>query len=229
MLPLDRLMLHFEALGDNCELGLVQRRAGAEPLGLLRFAGFHIPIENRLTRLLQALDTGFAGLGRPDTVRVEAAGAEGRREYLIKESAFDLMYHSFQAEGQVDPEKLRGMEAKKLEFLRRKFLADLAGGEKLMVCKSNIPQAETDMDGLADTLGRFGPNTLLWVAQAEGGHPAGAAEMKRPGLLKGYVDRFAPYAEATDISYESWFAMCTEAYRLWKEATNPAGSPGRAS
>ena len=36
MPPLDQLMLRFEALGDNCELGLVQRRAGAEPLGLLR-------------------------------------------------------------------------------------------------------------------------------------------------------------------------------------------------
>ena len=33
------LVLHFESIGDNCELGLVQRRAGAEPLGLLRFAG----------------------------------------------------------------------------------------------------------------------------------------------------------------------------------------------
>ena len=33
------LVLQFESIGDNCELGLVQRRAGSEPLGLLRFAG----------------------------------------------------------------------------------------------------------------------------------------------------------------------------------------------
>jgi len=32
------LVLQFESIGDNCELGLVQRRAGSEPLGLLRFA-----------------------------------------------------------------------------------------------------------------------------------------------------------------------------------------------
>lgn len=219
MLPLDKLMLRFEALGDNCELGLVQRRAGAEPLGLLRFAGFHIPIEIRLARLLQALDRRFEGLGRPDTVRVEAAGVAGRREYLIRESAYDLMYHSFQAEGSIDPGKLRDMEAKKLEFLRRKFLGDLAGGEKILVWKSNIPQAEAEIDHLAAALRGFGPNILLWVVEADAEHPAGSVEIKGEGRLKGRVDRLAPYANATDISYESWFAMCAEADRRAHEMT----------
>jgi hypothetical protein len=217
MLPLDKLMLRFEALGDNCELGLVQRRAGAEPLGLLRFAGFFIPLEIRLARLLKALECRFEGLGRPDTVRVEAAGADGRREYLIKESAFDLMYHSFQAEGSIDPGKLRDMEAKKLEFLRRKFLSDLADADKLLVWKSNAPPPEVDIDRLVEALRRFGPNVLLWVAEADAEHPAGTVETKGTGLLKGYVDRFAPYANATDISYESWFAMCAEADRRARE------------
>ena len=217
MPPLDKLMLRFEALGDNCELGLVQRRAGAEPLGLLRFAGFFIPLEIRLARLLKALDCRFEGLGRPDTVRVEAAGAEGRREYLIKESAFDLMYHSFQAEGSIDPGRLRDMEAKKLEFLRRKFLSDLADAEKILVWKANAPPPEADIDRLVEALRRFGPNILLWVAEADAEHPAGMVEAKGPGLLKGYVDRFAPYANATDISYDSWFAMCAEADRRARE------------
>jgi hypothetical protein len=215
--PLDRLMLRFEALGDNCELGLVQRRAGAEPLGLLRFAGFFIPLEIRLARLLKALECRFEGLGRPETVRVEAAGAEGRREYLIKESAFDLMYHSFQAEGSIDPGRLRDMEAKKLEFLRRKFLSDLADGDKIFVWKSNAPPPESDMDRLVEALRRFGPNILLWVAEADPDHPAGAVEVKSDGLLKGRVDRLAPYVNATDISYESWFEMCAEADRRARE------------
>lgn len=50
----------FESLGDNCEFGLVQRIGGIEPLGLLRFAGFHIPVEYRLNRLLDALERGFS-------------------------------------------------------------------------------------------------------------------------------------------------------------------------
>jgi hypothetical protein len=37
-LPPAQLMLRFEALGQNCEFGVVQRHYGAEPLGLLRFS-----------------------------------------------------------------------------------------------------------------------------------------------------------------------------------------------
>ena len=220
MPALDELMLAFEALGDNCEFGLVQRQAGAEPLGLLRFAGFFVPVEDRLQRLLRALDCGFEGLGRVETVRVEAAGAEGRREYLVHDSAFELLYHTFQAEGRIDPETLRALEAKKLGFLRRKFFNDLATGEKILVWKSNLSQAEDEIDQLAERLRRFGPNTLLWVAAADADHAAGTAEIGRAGLLKGYVERFAPYDDATDIAYDSWFAMCEKARRLWK----PSGS-----
>lgn len=229
MLPLGELMLRFETLGDNCELGLVQRRAGAEPLGLLRFSGFHIPLEIRLERLVEALDARFEGLGQLETVRVELAGEVGPREYLIKESAFELMSHSFKAEGSVDPEELRRQEAIRLQFLRRKFLDDLATGEKLLVWKANDPPAEADIQRLAEALGRLGPNTLLWVVEAAADHPAGTAEVKRPGLLKGYVERFAPYANATDISYESWFAMCAEAHRLWREPARPDHAPDDAA
>ena len=56
------LALQFESLGDNCELGLVQRRAGVEPLGLLRFAGAP------LRRLITALDARFEGIDDPEAI-----------------------------------------------------------------------------------------------------------------------------------------------------------------
>jgi hypothetical protein len=214
MVPLPEVMLSFEALGDNCEFGLVQRQAGVEPLGLLRFAGFHIPVERRLARLLEALDARFDGLGTLSTVRVEAAGAEGRREFLVFESAWNLMYHTFQLEGQVDPETLRDQEAKKLQFLRRKLLTDLGGAEKIWVWKSNLRIGEQDVQRLASRLRAFGPNLLFWVDEADEAHPAGSVEVRGEGLIKGYVDRFAPYSNATAISYQPWFRVCDEAYRL---------------
>lgn len=61
--PIDELMLSFESLGDNCEFGLVQRQANIEPLGLLRFNGFHVPPEFRIERLVAGLDRHFYGLG----------------------------------------------------------------------------------------------------------------------------------------------------------------------
>src|SRR5260370_7223758 len=45
------LMYRFASLGDNCEFGLVQRRCGAEPLGLFRFATIDV---KDLARALEA-------------------------------------------------------------------------------------------------------------------------------------------------------------------------------
>jgi hypothetical protein len=42
-------------------------------------------------------------------------------------------------------------------------------------------------------------------------HPATQVEYVGDGLLKGYVRRFAPYASAEDIEFESWYAMCRNA------------------
>ncbi len=214
MLPRSQIMLSFEALGDNCEFGLVQRQAGIEPLGLLRFAGFHIPIEQRLARLVDALDARFEGLGSLGTVRVEPAGEAGRREFLVYENAWGLMYHTFQMEGQIKPETLRSQEGQKLQFLCRKFLTDIEHGEKILVWKSNLPLDEQQVERLVARLRALGPNLLLWVEQADAAHPAGSVEARGDALLKGYVDRFAPYDDATAISYEPWFRMCEEAYRL---------------
>ena len=36
------LVFAFESIGDNCELGMLQRHVGIEPLGLLRFAGAQV-------------------------------------------------------------------------------------------------------------------------------------------------------------------------------------------
>ncbi|HET8637759.1 MAG TPA: hypothetical protein VFL96_13000 [Acidobacteriaceae bacterium] len=62
----------------------------------LRFAGFHIPVEHRLERLINALAARFDGLGEPGTIAPYLDGEDGRREWLVKESAYDLMYHTFQ-------------------------------------------------------------------------------------------------------------------------------------
>src|SRR6185312_11010618 len=56
-MPAADLVMRFESLGDNCELGLVQRRCGKEPLGLLRFANIMLP------SLLRGVSTGFDRLG----------------------------------------------------------------------------------------------------------------------------------------------------------------------
>lgn len=214
-LTLAKLLMNLESLGDNCEFGLVQRQAGAEPLGLLRFASPHVPIEVRLRTVVDALERQFSGLGSLDTVHLKLEGKPERREFLVHESAYQLLHHTFVHEGEVDPEEFRGKEARRLVFLRDKLLADLAAGEKLWVWKSNLPLSYDDIRPLLDVLRRLGPNSLLWVVLADPEHPPGTVERVEDDLLKGYVDRFAPYDDAPNISFESWYAVSRAAYAFW--------------
>ena len=60
-------------------------------------------------------------------------------------------------------------------------------------------------------LNRHGEATLLWVVPAEKDRPAGTVEVVMPGLLKGYIDRFAPDDNAHDLSFEGWLRVCANA------------------
>lgn len=69
------LVLNFESVGANCELGPVQRLAGAEPLGLPRFASMPV------AALVPAPREQFAGLADPANVAVEVSNGE----YMIRQ------------------------------------------------------------------------------------------------------------------------------------------------
>ncbi|HWB52372.1 MAG TPA: hypothetical protein VG651_24930 [Stellaceae bacterium] len=204
--PLDRLMMRFESLGENCEFGLVQRRCGAEPLGLLRFAS--APLD----RLLPALEHRFDGLGEPGQVDVRAS--DNQSEYLVVDRRFGFLYHPWVLVGEAAPEQVRQREAMRLPFLRRKLLEDLEEGRKLLVYHAMQAARPQDPERLFLAIRGYGPGTLLWVELADGAHRAGTVETVRPGLLKGFVDRFAPGENAHDLSLDCWIEICRNACRL---------------
>jgi len=203
-LDLPALALQFESLGENCEFGLVQRHCESEPLGLLRFSSTF------LRSLIRGLDDGFAGIGEDDDVDPRLEG-EGRREFMVHEKKYGLVYHTFVYEGERSPWLMREQEAARLKFLRRKFLEELEAAEKIFVYKRNSPVPEEEILPLFMSLRRHGNNTLLWVVPAERGRPPGTVEVVLPGLLKGYIDRFATDANAHDFSFEGWVKLCANA------------------
>ena len=225
--PVDDLMLSFESLGDNCEFGLVQRHAGVEPLGLLRFNGFFVSPELRLEKLIAAMQCRFDGLGAPGTIAVFPDGVPGQRELIARESAYGLLYHTGVPEGQVEPEVQVEREATRLGFLRRKFLDDLATGEKIWVWKSVAETRRDQIQPLLETLRCWGPNILLWVVEADDEHQAGTIEPLEFDFIKAYVARFAPYEGVADIHVASWFEVCWRADEL-RYPDRPAPDPEAA-
>lgn len=213
-LPPDQLMMRFESLGENCEFGLAQRRCGAEPLGLLRFAS--APLE----KLLAGLEGNFEGMGEPDQVDVQVS--ENGSEYLVVDRRFGFLYHPWILAHEAESEQVRQRETTRLPFLRRKLLEDLEEGRKIFVYHAMIPLSAADALRLFTAIRAYGPGSLLWVELANGSHRAGTVEQLRPGLLKAYIDRFAPSENAHDLSLDCWVEICRNACRVLERLQAPS-------
>jgi hypothetical protein len=201
----DEMIARFESLGDNCEFGLVRRQLNAEPLGLLRFSFIELP------QLLRGLRTDFEGLGDPANTEVIVHGKDS--EFVVKESAYGMTYHTFQYEGQLSIDAVRLQQSTRLSFLRRKFMEDARGGEKIFVIKRNHTLRPEEVLPIYTQLNDLGLNWLLWVVPANAEHRSGTVEFLLPGLLRGYVDRFAPNENAPDLSLAAWRAVAEAAWR----------------
>ena len=206
-LAVPQIALKFESLGENCEFGLFQRRCDAEPLGLLRFSSTF------LRNLIRGIDNGFGGLGEIEDIDPQLEGAP-QKEFMIHEKRFGLVYHTFVYEGQRSVWLMREQESARLKFLRRKFIEELEFADKIFVYKFGAEVAQEEILPLHMALNRYGEATLLWVVLAERERPVGTVEVVMPGLLKGYIDRFAPEDNAHDLSFEGWLRVCVNAYML---------------
>jgi hypothetical protein len=109
---------------------------------------------------------------------------------------------------------MRQQEAMRLQFLRRKFVEELDAGEKIFVFKSGSAVMESEILPLFMALNRKQSNTLFWVVPEEPGRPSGTVEVLMNGLLKGYIDRFAPADNAHEFSFEAWVRLCVHAFLL---------------
>jgi hypothetical protein len=204
--PVSDLMLEFESLGQNCEFGLVQRQCKAEPLSLLRFSSTPLP------QLLTALDQRFEGMG--DVKSLDVHLSPNGREYMVQDERFGFLYHAWVKAGEMTAAELQRRESRRLPFLIRKLLEDLEEGRKTFVFKGMSSLPEEEVYPLAAAIRRYGPNTLLLVNLADDQHLAGSVEARAPGFFVGYVDRFAPTADAGDVGLQHWIQICRQAYRL---------------
>ena len=199
----------FESLGDNCEFGLVQSSLGVEQLGFFRFNSVSADA------LLRVIETGFADFENFAGPDIEVACND---ELIVHIPDYGFRYHTFYRRGDVDVDELRRQQTRVVRFLARKFRDDLRAAEKIFIRKSATASFE-EIAALHAALRRHGDTTLLWVTLAKDKGQAGEVEMLGPRLLKGYMDRFSAYNDATASSF-AWFAVCRAAHALWRGAVS---------
>jgi hypothetical protein len=173
-----------------------------EPLGLLRFAAI------QMSRLIDAIDTNFAGLDQPDNLR-----PEGTVDWDIRDIAYKIFYHTHRKCSAVSADSLRESEARRLRFLIRKFLADLADPEKIYIWWHYSPITLAEILPLFLALRRRGPVTKLWVDRDE---PAGTVEEIWPGLMRGRISGFSQDGSGVDpqIAFHGWLEIMVNALAL---------------
>jgi hypothetical protein len=196
------VMLAFESLGLNCELGIAQRHFDAEPISLFRFANI------KLAGLMAGLRSGFVGLGAPEFTEF---GPFDPSDYSVRDQRYGYKSHTHLRSDQITSyEKEYARQCARLGYLRRMFFETLETGQKILVRWHSDGESNTQMIGLHNALCRHGPNRLL-VVRADRSR-AGKVEPLRPGLAIGYIPAFADWGRvATETDSDSWLALCRAA------------------
>jgi len=206
------LMMRFESLGGDhpgCEIGLVQRHYGAEPIGLLRWTSTP-PRE-----LIRAFQAKLAGVGTPEQTEVYVTPAG---EYKTKDKEFSMDMLTFLRAENVDIETVRSGAIKRIGFLRQKLLRDLQSSDKIFVYRSY--DDALDLVGivyLKTVMLKLGNNRLLYLRPANADHPSGSIQQISDGLIVGYIAKFSA-TPVSELFLDGWLDVFTKTAEIWREA-----------
>ncbi len=196
------MVLRFESLGGNgpdggCEFGCFQRRHGAEPLGLFRWATV------TPAQLIACLNGRFAGIGEMDAITI--APHEGQWE--ITDTAYGTRMHSFVSVLDTPAGRMMVSASRRMRYLRDKLIGDLRDPEKIFVLKvAWEPLTAGEIEALSRAIRSYGPASLLCVCAADDDHQEGSIHAAAPGVFVGYLDVSGRLAVAD--RHGAWEALC---------------------
>lgn len=212
----ESLLMRFESLGGGypgCEIGLVQRRFGAEPLGLLRWTTIE-PSD-----LVAALRCRFEGVGSMEQTEVVAA-ATG--DYKTKDRRFGMDMMTFTPISAMSPEEMHTRSCRRISFLRGKLIEDLTVSDKIFVYRT--ADDSLDLNGIReikDAMSQYGRNRLLYIRLATDTHPTGSIEQIADDMVIGRVGRFSRQP-AHELFLDGWMEIFAAAAELLAVMAEPA-------
>lgn len=195
-----RLLRMSESLGDNCEFGFFQSSHNYSPSSLFRWAV--TPIDN----LLNYLSSPFELFQRenleikPDSDLVfdSGSGFYFHSNLIVKDLDGDNIFVS---EDEFDAIYKR--EKEKIDYLTYKFQHQIRTKPCLYVIKKNDGIELDKASSLLMQLRKYNSNHALLVVCSDN-QRTGHYSLVSDGLYQGFIDRFAGYSEADNISKDGW-------------------------
>ncbi len=217
----DSAIARFESLGGtgvSCEFAMIQRRLGADSVGLLRWS------RNDINHLLDALGAEFEGVGSEEnTILKTARHNVDNEEYVTQDRRYFMESHTFVRTADAPMDSMFKQTCRRLRFLKGKLIEDLRAAEKMFIFKAHRAITDEEAAALHRALQAYGDNALLCVMRAGPGTPRGTLRVVGRGLYVGYVSHFINDESGnagSDIA--TWEALCREADAHWRAAALPA-------
>ncbi|GAN54823.1 hypothetical protein [Tanticharoenia sakaeratensis] len=222
MLDDAKLIRSFESIGNNCELGIVQRQLGTEPLDLYRFSA--VP----LGWILYGIDRAFENIDASDAHEVTLEHRpDGQHYYYVWQRDYRIQHETGIRQDLKSPTAMKRESMRRMHYLAWRLMGSLSEGARILTYRSERWLEPAELLAFSDCLHRHGPAFGLVVHEADADHPPAGPTWIAPNLLRATLPRFAhPACVVETIEVEPWLALCREAYQL--AATRRAESPHQA-
>jgi hypothetical protein len=203
-MALQDLMRGVLSIGENCDVGFAQSHFDAEPLDLLRWSSATVD------QLCFGLRCGFAGLGEPRHTQIVWTGAEYR---LVDRRYASFHTMAFEQANAAGEDRLLEDGCKRLAFLRRKLLHDLAEGRRLVVYRTRNPDfGRAERRELWSALRGLGSARLLVLTPAARVSLVGDVVTMGDGLFSGGFD---PQATG-EVAFMETMRLCRTTFDLMR-------------
>jgi hypothetical protein len=202
----------FESIGDNCELGFMQKQKGVDQGALLKWCRImsHLDLIKILTlpreqfyikdNLAPIYDDMLVDKSSNIQFHTSLFSEEGDgvRKFVALDLKFDTIYQ---------------LEYEKKIYMYDKFFSNLRSAGKIYVYKMNECNDISIAEEILRCLKIYNPNNnLLYVTDLDK-ERAGSVEMLKPNLYRGFIKSFAPYYPVTEARLDFWEPMCQNAIR----------------
>lgn len=206
-----KLVVNFENLCGKCQLGLVQRYYGAEPLGLFRFAAV------TPEKILLQLADNFLSLGDPKHLIIE----ETEFEYIVKDDRDLYWSHTFINKSENSPDQVLQKQIKRIQFLKRELIDDLVQCAKIFVCTdTESPISDDTLIAIRNAVVKYGDNTILGIRYAGGNNQKGSLIALNNRILIGYIGEPNELSNGIVFDYDSWLSIMRRALAFKAEHKN---------
>ena len=198
-----KLAERFDTLGMDCQFGIVQRKLGSEPLGLLRF------VASKTAHLAEGLVRKFAGIEAEEDLEFHHTD-KPQPTYRVFQKHYALSFDTERLVDDTDTTALRREQSRRFMFLRREFLKDVEEGSKIFVLVRNDPLSREEAFALFCALRLSGPASLLWTTPGDPAR-AGQVDQLEPGFLRGHL---GPIESDGHADIDVWKSVLQNASRL---------------